>query len=171
MTAFLRRKDHLITTPPWKDPGDGILHDGSSSSPSSSSPHVNTGEGGWRRMVISAVGSHWVGSALKLTLGATVVLYVLNQKHMLPKPLSAVVSKTLFWPTLPITYSRRLNSWITPIDDTIVLGGAPIGWARYPEQLYKEYAVCAFTITCLCQVLFFPKNDLILFCLFRCEPS
>jgi len=36
-----------------------------------------------------------------VTLGT---LYFLNQKHfLLPKPISAIVSKILFWPTLPIT--------------------------------------------------------------------
>jgi len=78
---------------------------------------------------------------LKTLLGITVTLYVLNQTHNLPKPLSAIVSKVLFWPTLPITVSRRIGKWATPIDDTVVLGGAPFGFVNYPERLYNDYGV------------------------------
>lgn len=78
---------------------------------------------------------------LKAVLGMTVALYILNQKHCLPKPLAAVVSKTLFWPTLPITVSRRIGSWSTVIDDTVVMGGAPFGFANIPEHLHEEYGV------------------------------
>jgi hypothetical protein len=56
--------------------------------------------------------------ALKSFLGFTVALYILNQKHMLPRPVAAVVSQALFWPTLPITVSRRIGKWVTPVDDT-----------------------------------------------------
>lgn len=55
---------------------------------------------------------------LKYFFGVTVGLYILNQKHLLPRPLSAIVSKSLFWPTLPITVSRRIGKWITRVDDT-----------------------------------------------------
>jgi hypothetical protein len=83
-----------------------------------------------------------LGLTLRVILGATVALYVLNQKHMLPRPLSAVVSKTLFWPTLPITASKRWGSkWMTQIDDTIIVGGLPLGFLGYPERLYDEYGV------------------------------
>ena len=55
--------------------------------------------------------------ALRAALGGTSVLYVLNQKHLLPRRLSGVVSKTLFWPTLPITASKRIGKWVSEIDD------------------------------------------------------
>mmetsp|Transcript_28425 Transcript_28425/g.48345 ORF Transcript_28425/g.48345 Transcript_28425/m.48345 type:complete len:360 (+) Transcript_28425:1-1080(+) len=72
---------------------------------------------------------------------ATVTLYVLNQKHMLPMPMGRVVSKLLFWPTLPITVSRRIGKWTTQIDNAVVLGGAPFGWCGYPEKLAKQFNV------------------------------
>lgn len=78
---------------------------------------------------------------LRFTMGALVALYILNQKHVLPKPLSAWTSKTLFWPTLPITMSRRIGKWSTDIDDSIVLGGAPFGFLGVPERLYDDYGV------------------------------
>jgi atypical dual specificity phosphatase len=79
--------------------------------------------------------------AARTFLGVTLALYVLNQKHCLPRPLSAMVSQALFWPTLPITISRRIGKWITPVDDTVLIGGAPFGFFNYPEKLYKEYGV------------------------------
>jgi hypothetical protein len=78
---------------------------------------------------------------LKTVVGITVALYILNQKHCLPRPLAAVVSKTLFWPTLPITVCRRIGSWSTVVDDTVVMGGCPFGFANIPEHLYDEYGV------------------------------
>lgn len=81
--------------------------------------------------------SGWV----KAFFGATLVLYILNQKHMLPRPISAVVSKALFWPTLPITVGRRLGQWTTVVDETVVIGGAPFGFANVPEKLYNKYGV------------------------------
>ena len=83
---------------------------------------------------------------MKLFLSATVALYILNQKHMLPRPLSSKVSRYLFWPTLPITVSRRLGKWFTTIDENIVLGGAPLGFFNYPEKLYNECNVSHFIL-------------------------
>ena len=81
------------------------------------------------------------GLAVKTMLGVSVVLFVLNQKHMLPRPLSSVVSKTLFWPTLPISVLKRLQAWMTPIDEAVVMGGIPFGFLGMPERLYNEYNV------------------------------
>ncbi|KAL7538072.1 hypothetical protein ACHAWF_005987 [Thalassiosira exigua] len=72
---------------------------------------------------------------------ATVALYVLNQKHLLPLPAGKVVSKLLFWPTLPVTVSRRIGKWTTVVDDAVVLGGAPFGFAGYPNRLSKRFNV------------------------------
>ena len=74
-----------------------------------------------------------------------VVLYILNQKHWLPLPISRVVSHTLFWPTLPLTVVRQRwrlgNDWCTEIDDVVVMGGAPFGFAGFPEKLFHKYDV------------------------------
>jgi atypical dual specificity phosphatase len=75
---------------------------------------------------------------LKGMLGVTALLYVMNQSHLLPKPISGLVSRALFWPTLPITYSRRVGGWTTTIDDTVILGGAPFGFVGLPEKLHEE---------------------------------
>lgn len=74
-------------------------------------------------------------------LGVTVILYVLNQKHMLPMKLGSVVSRVLFWPTFPLTISGRFGNWITEIDEVVLLGGAPVGFAMIPERLYHDYGV------------------------------
>ncbi|KAL7544021.1 hypothetical protein ACHAXR_013473 [Thalassiosira sp. AJA248-18] len=72
---------------------------------------------------------------------ATMTLYVLNQKHMLPMPMGKAVSKLLFWPTLPITVSRRIGKWTTVVDNAVVLGGAPFGFCGYPEKLSRQFNV------------------------------
>lgn len=95
----------------------------------------------------SFYGRWWAGlpglgnRSIQLILGVTVVLYALNQKALLPLPLSQVVSKVLFWPTLPITVARRLGRWSTVIDDAVVMGGAPFGFCGIPERLYYDYGV------------------------------
>jgi len=80
-------------------------------------------------------------SALKTALAVTLALYALNQKALLPKPMSRVVSKVLFWPTLPITVLRRVGKWTTVVDDTVVMGGAPFEFAGFPERLREQYNV------------------------------
>ena len=107
-----------------------------SSSSTSTTPSSHAGTG-----AISVPWGHLFHLSLRLAMGATITLYILNQKHLLPKPLSAVVSKTLFWPTLPITVSRRFGKWVTSIDDTLVLGGAPLGFCNIPEKLHDIYGV------------------------------
>jgi hypothetical protein len=94
----------------------------------------------WKNVTAAAI-PQITTLALRTVLGITVALYILNQKHALPRPLSAVVSKTLFWPTMPITASRRIGKWITRIDNTVVMGGAPFGFLEYPEKLYEDYGV------------------------------
>ena len=72
---------------------------------------------------------------------SAVLLYVLNQKHLLPLSASRVVSKLFFWPTVPITLSRRVGRWTTVVDDAVVLGGAPFGWLGYPKKMVEEFRV------------------------------
>jgi atypical dual specificity phosphatase len=79
--------------------------------------------------------------SLRVALGGTLVLYILNQQHMLPRQLSGIVSKALFWPSLPITACKRIGKWVTKIDDTIVMGGAPFGLLGYPERLHEDYKI------------------------------
>jgi atypical dual specificity phosphatase len=86
--------------------------------------------------------------ALKTSLGITVALYILNQSHLLPKPLALVVSKFLFYPTLPITVSKRIGKWVTRVDETLVLGGAPFSFMDYPRRLKDEYGVSGVINMC-----------------------
>jgi len=81
----------------------------------------------------------WAKNSRWVIFGVTCVLYVMNQRHLLPTQLSSVVSKALFWPTLPITYSRRIGRWRTIVDDTVVIGGVP--FFKDPERLYENYDV------------------------------
>ncbi len=101
------------------------------------------GPGSWHAVRIAAI-PYAATFAFRTIFIVTAALYLLNQKHVLPRPLSAFVSKTLFWPTLPITVSRRVGKWMTQIDDTIVMGGAPFGFLNFPERLYKDYGVSEY---------------------------
>jgi hypothetical protein len=94
----------------------------------------------WKNVTAAAI-PQLTTLTLRTVLGITVALYILNQKHALPRPLSALVSKTLFWPTMPITASRRIGKWVSRIDETVVMGGAPFGFLDYPEKLYEDYGV------------------------------
>uniref|UniRef100_A0A7S2DZU9 Tyrosine specific protein phosphatases domain-containing protein n=1 Tax=Helicotheca tamesis TaxID=374047 RepID=A0A7S2DZU9_9STRA len=86
---------------------------------------------------------------LKALFYTTLTLYILNQKHLLPKPLSRIVSKVLFWPTLPITASKRIGKWwSTNVDDVVIIGGAPFGFLNMPERLYHDHGVRAVINLC-----------------------
>jgi len=100
----------------------------------------------WNNFLKTALPSNSLEGFMKSCLAVTVVLYVLNQKHLLPKPLSAVVSKALFYPSLPITAVRRLGTWSTVVDDTVIVGGAPFQFVQFPEKLYHEYGV---SVSCI----------------------
>jgi hypothetical protein len=105
-------------------------------------PRPNDGGGMWTNTThTSLLLPSWTAFCFKSFMGITVALYILNQKHMLPLPISRVVSNALFWPTLPITFMKRMGQWSTKVDDTVVMGGAPFGFAGLPEKLYHQYDV------------------------------
>jgi atypical dual specificity phosphatase len=39
---------------------------------------------------------------------------------------------------MPITVARRIGHWTTEIDDTLIMGGAPFGFAKIPDKLYHR---------------------------------
>jgi atypical dual specificity phosphatase len=82
-----------------------------------------------------------MGLTFKAALGMTIALYILNQSHLLPKNISSVVSRALFWPSMPITASKRIGQWVTRIDETVVMGGAPFGFLQYPQKLHDQYGI------------------------------
>lgn len=65
------------------------------------------------------------------------VTYALFQKKLLPKPISKIVSIVFFLPTYPFTYLLRWKNWKTPIDETLILGVAPMALLNHPQQLHK----------------------------------
>lgn len=67
---------------------------------------------------------------------SAVVLFMF-QKKMLSKRTSKVVSRIFFFPTLPITILMRIGNYWTAVDDTLLLGCAPIGCLGHPSQLHK----------------------------------
>ena len=102
----------------------------------------------WKEMAATLFVPQFADLALRTGLGITFVLYILNQRHMLPRPLAFVVSKVLFYPTLPITAARRIGNWLTRMDETVVLGGAPFALLNYPSTLKNEYGVTGVINMC-----------------------
>jgi hypothetical protein len=93
------------------------------------------------RFLFAPVSPSLIQAWVQSMFGVTVILYVLNQQHLLPKPLSAVVSQILFWPTLPITLSKRIGHWITVVDDVVVMGGVPLPFTNFAYHLNTQYQV------------------------------
>jgi hypothetical protein len=144
MTMDTPNSDHHSKAPRRFSPSPS--RESGSSSPGGDKPPPRAES--WRNLSMAAV-PHVANLAFRTFLGVTVALYILNQKHALPRSLSAVVSKTLFWPTLPITVSRRLGKWMTRIDDTVVMGGAPFGFLNYPDRLHSDYGVSYRLSSCV----------------------
>eukprot|EP01041_Mallomonas_annulata_P009645 gene9645-20046_t len=65
------------------------------------------------------------------------ITYFLFQKKLLPKEISRYAAKALFYPTFPITALLRFGNYWTHIDDTLVLGCAPLQILGHPQALYK----------------------------------
>lgn len=78
-----------------------------------------------------------LGKCLWCGFGIFIVTYGLFQKKLLPKPITKVVSKILFFPTLPITMLMRWGNLWTTIDETLILGCAPVGFLGHAEKLHK----------------------------------
>lgn len=65
------------------------------------------------------------------------ITYTMFQKKLLPLQISKIVSKMFFFPTFPFTVILRLGNYWTTIDDTLILGCAPMGFLGHPDDLYK----------------------------------
>lgn len=60
------------------------------------------------------------------------------QKKLMPKSFSAICSKWFFYPTFPITLLNRWGNLWTQLDDTAILGVAPMTLFGHPQQLYDQ---------------------------------
>eukprot|EP01039_Chlorochromonas_danica_P002220 gene2220-2424_t len=69
--------------------------------------------------------------------GAVAVTYLAFQKHWLPDPIARVVSKVFFYPTFPITALLRLGNYWTRVDDTLLVGCAPMDILDHPAILKR----------------------------------
>jgi atypical dual specificity phosphatase len=65
------------------------------------------------------------------------IIFLAFQKKLLSKPLSRIVSKIFFYPTFPFTILQRIGNYWTPIDDTLILGCAPMALFGHPKALFK----------------------------------
>lgn len=74
---------------------------------------------------------------LYLLGGAFIITYALFQKHLLPLPVSKIVSKLFFYPTFPITALMRIGNYWTKVDETLYLGCAPLDILDHPAMMHK----------------------------------
>lgn len=59
-------------------------------------------------------------------------------KHkLLPQDTSAFVGKVIFPFTYPVTALKRITNYWTEIDDTLLLGCAPMNFLNHPKSLYN----------------------------------
>lgn len=77
---------------------------------------------------------HTTGS--RLSLLAITSVYVAFQKKLLGKKTSKVVARLYFWPTIPFTIALRWGNLVTKMDDTLLVGVAPVGWRVTPQSLH-----------------------------------
>ena len=74
---------------------------------------------------------------LYIFFASSAVVLFMFQKKMLSKKTSKVVSRVFFFPTLPITILMRIGNYWSTVDDTLLLGCAPIGCLGHPAQLHQ----------------------------------
>ena len=79
-----------------------------------------------------------LGRVFILTFMGGTLLYGLFQKKVFPHNVARLVSKILFIPTLPLTLLMRWNNLSTMIDDTVILGTAPVGFLGHVERMHKQ---------------------------------
>ena len=71
-----------------------------------------------------------------MLLSLTGLMYVMFQKKLLPRNVSRFMSKLFFYPTFPITLAMRIGNYWTPLDDTVILGCAPMNILGVPDKLH-----------------------------------
>jgi atypical dual specificity phosphatase len=69
-------------------------------------------------------------------LSTSAIAYFLFQKKLLPKPISFIVSKIFFYPSFPVTALLRYDNYWTHIDNTVILGCAPMAILDHPRKLH-----------------------------------
>jgi atypical dual specificity phosphatase len=87
----------------------------------------------WQRLP-----SNNLGRGLALTLLGSGIIYFMFQKKMLGLRATKIVSKVFFYPTLPITMLMRWGNLWTTVDDTVILGTAPLDILNHPQQLQEH---------------------------------
>lgn len=78
-----------------------------------------------------------ISSLAFLSLSAFGLVYLAFQKKLFSRETTRIVAKLLFYPTYPLTALLRLGNLWTPLDDTVVLGCAPMALLNHPSKLYS----------------------------------
>ncbi|KAM3568219.1 hypothetical protein VYU27_009654 [Nannochloropsis oceanica] len=70
-----------------------------------------------------------------LCMGIFGFTYLLFQKKLLPFRYARLAAKLFFWPTIPITILNRWSNYWTAIDNTLIMGAAPLAALGHVESL------------------------------------
>lgn len=89
--------------------------------------------------------------------GSLVIIYALFQKKFLPKPIARIAARIFFFPTLPLTAFSRWGNYWTHIDNTIILGAAPLGGIFQHPKMLLNLGVKG--VINLCDEYSGPKSD------------
>uniref|UniRef100_A0A7S2CPR4 Tyrosine specific protein phosphatases domain-containing protein n=1 Tax=Florenciella parvula TaxID=236787 RepID=A0A7S2CPR4_9STRA len=84
-----------------------------------------------------AVSSLPIGGLARSIFVGWIVLYGAFQKKLLPKAMSRRAAKLFFWPMLPVTYLHRRNALWTRVDDSVLVGVAPVAFSVTPANLKR----------------------------------
>lgn len=87
----------------------------------------------WQRLP-----SNHLGKGLVLIGLSSTIIYAMFQKKVFGPIMTKVVSKVLFYPTLPITMLMRWGNLWSTVDDTLILGTAPLSILNHPEQMHAR---------------------------------
>lgn len=90
------------------------------------------------RMDGSLVGSVDLSRIALYVFSALALSYFAFQKHLLPDPLARVASKLFFFPTFPITALLRVGNYWTVVDETLIMGCAPMSILNHPSILEER---------------------------------
>lgn len=92
---------------------------------------------------LGAVAEHVSAARIMYTLWTFFIVgFALFQKRLLPPRLATLAARAYFYPTLPLTYARlcflppHAGLW-TRIDETVLIGAAPIGILGHPRRLRR----------------------------------
>jgi hypothetical protein len=103
--------------------------------------------------LLSLPSTKFITRMMFFLFGAT---YFAFQKKMLPHSVSRIAARMFFWPTVPFTFALRTGKLLSRMDETVLVGVAPIAFSTTPTSLY---AMGVRGVINLCDEFSGPKKE------------